>query len=326
MGLIETREKINMTGNERKIPFSNGLLVSKEEAEGYLNSFIEQYKEITRIDLPDDYEKYPFWKDKYRVICAITKSRAYFFFLTDNRLTETVVEVQDMAANRKLAEVKDAIKPYFREVAETVGIEQAMFTLVKEGRKENFDYDKARENALVLVKSHYSSIEHGEGLALRSVVEKQLSKEIFVVHGHDEAMKESVARVLEKLELKPIILSELPNQGLTLLEKFISNSGVSFAVVLLSPDDKGGEKDKPFAEQKFRARQNVIFELGYFFGKLERKQVLPLLKNEQDLEILSDFKGVVYTDFDKAGKWKLDLVKELKECGYDVDANKLIAQ
>ncbi len=313
-----------MTRTERKIPFSNGLLVSKEEVEEYLKSLVEYYKKITKVDLPDHHNKYPFWKNKYRVIGAITGSRAYFFFVPDNRLSETVVKVEDITTNSKLADIKDAINPYFREVAEAMGIKQAMFTLTREARKGDFDYDRAKESALDLVRNHYSLIEHGEGLILSSVMEKQLSNEIFVVHGHDEAMKESVARVLEKLELKPIILSEHPNQGLTILEKFINKSKVSFAVVLLSPDDKGGEKKKTFEEQKFRARQNVIFELGYFLGKLERKQVFPLLKEEKNFEILSNFKGVVYTPYDNAGKWKFDLVRELQECGYDVDANKLI--
>ena len=90
-------------------------------------------------------------------------------------------------------------------------------------------------------------------------------------------MKEAVARTLEKLGLEPIILHEQENLGKTIIEKFESCSeNVSFAIVLLSPDDLGYKKDKPPESAMFRARQNVILELGYFMGKLGRKNVVAL--------------------------------------------------
>lgn len=97
----------------------------------------------------------------------------------------------------------------------------------------------------------------------------QNSKDIFIVHGHDEAARESATRFLEKLDLNPIILHEKPNQGQTIIEKFETNSNVGFAVILLTPDDLGASKVSPM-ETKPRARQNVILELGYFLGKLCR--------------------------------------------------------
>jgi len=313
-----------MTVTERKLPFSTGLLVGKEEVKDFLNSLVEHYKEIAKTDLPDSYRKYPFWKDTYKVIAAITRSRVYFFFITDKRLVETVVKAEDAQTNTRLESIADAINPHFRDVAEIMGIKQAMFTFAGEAKKGDFSYDRARDIALELIKKHYCLIEDGEGLKPTSVLEKELSREIFVVHGHDEAAKESVARVLEKLGLKPIILSEQPNLGLTLLEKFVSSSNVTFAIVILMPDDKGGAKSVSFDKQKFRARQNVIFELGYFFGKLDRKRVFTLFGGKEDFEFLSDIEGIAYTKYDEAGKWKFDLVRELKECGYDVDANKLV--
>ena len=62
-------------------------------------------------------------------------------------------------------------------------------------------------------------------------------------------------------------MNEQPNQGLTIIEKIEQYSDVGFAIVLLTPDDVGGLKDKP-EELQPRARQNVIFELGYFMAKL----------------------------------------------------------
>jgi len=90
---------------------------------------------------------------------------------------------------------------------------------------------------------------------------KPKSNQIFVVHGHDNEMKESVARTLEKLDLKPIILHEQPHQGRTIIEKFTEYAdGVSFAVVLLSPDDIGYGKDQSSEAAKYRARRNVNFK------------------------------------------------------------------
>ena len=148
---------------------------------------------------------------------------------------------------------------------------------------------------------------------------KKPSRKVFVVHGHDEAALQSVARFLEKVELKAIILREQPDQGLTIIEKFEACAAeVGFAVVLLTPDDVGGTMA---AQQASRARQNVIFELGYFAGKLGRGRACLLRKG--DVEIPSDLYGVIYTDLDAGEGWKVRLVKELKAAKLDFDANKV---
>src|SRR5690606_627542 len=90
-------------------------------------------------------------------------------------------------------------------------------------------------------------------------------RKVFVVHGHEDGASEAVARFLEKLGLEAIILMEQANQGRTIIEKFEAHGDVGFAVVLLTPDDEGYAKGKP---PQPRARQNVIFELGYFVGRL----------------------------------------------------------
>ena len=150
------------------------------------------------------------------------------------------------------------------------------------------------------------------------------SNRIFIVHGHDEAMKQAVARTVEKMGLEPIILHEKPSEGRTIIEKFTDYSDVSFAIVLLSPDDMAYPKDHSPKDAKLRARQNVIFELGFFIGKLGRNRVLVLYQKERNFEMPSDYSGVLYAPYDDSGRWKFDLVKELKACGYDVDANKLL--
>lgn len=146
------------------------------------------------------------------------------------------------------------------------------------------------------------------------------SRKIFVVHGHDEGMKASVARFLEKLDLQPIILHEQPNGGKTIIEKFEANADVAFAVILISPDDEGCEKGKQ-AQLQSRARQNVVLELGYFIGRLGRAQVCALQSGE--IETPTDILGVVYIPYDSHGGWKNQLVKELQAAGIHLDKDRV---
>jgi predicted nucleotide-binding protein len=146
-------------------------------------------------------------------------------------------------------------------------------------------------------------------------------KKVFVVHGHDESARETVARFLERLDLEPIILHEQASSGRTIIEKVERYSEVAFAVVLLTPDDVGASKGKEGTLNP-RARQNVILELGYFLGKLGRTHVTGLIKG--DLEKPSDYDGVVYIQLDGPGAWRLQLARELKAAGLDVDLNKAV--
>lgn len=150
---------------------------------------------------------------------------------------------------------------------------------------------------------------------------REKSKRIFIVHGHDAAARESVARFLEKIDLEVVILHEQANQGRTIIEKVEANSDVGFAVVLLTPDDEGRGLGQDKLEP--RARQNVLLELGYFIAKLGRPNVCALKKG--NLEIPSDFAGVVWTPMDDNGGWKSELAKELKAAGYEIDWNKVMA-
>lgn len=147
-----------------------------------------------------------------------------------------------------------------------------------------------------------------------------VSNRVFVVHGHDEAALHGLARFLEKLGLEAIVLREQPDQGRTIIEKFEASAAeVGFAVVLLTPDDLGGSVKSEASDP--RARQNVVFELGYFAGKLGRGRVCLLRKGQ--VEIPSDLYGVIYTDMDSADGWQTKLVRELKAAKLEFDANRL---
>lgn len=139
---------------------------------------------------------------------------------------------------------------------------------------------------------------------------------IFIVHGHDGELKQSIARLIEKQEIEAIILSEQANMGMTIIEKFEKHSDVTGAICLFTADDFGRAKLVP--NEQPRARQNVVFEAGYFMGKLSRGRVVVIA--EKGVELPSDMQGIVYTD---KGNWEIEVLKEMKTMGYAIDLNKL---
>lgn len=139
---------------------------------------------------------------------------------------------------------------------------------------------------------------------------------VFIVHGHDGELKHAVARLVEKQGLEAIILSEQANKGKTIIEKFEENSDVGGAICLFTADDFG--RAKTSLDDQPRARQNVVFEAGYFMGKLGRSRVVIIA--ESGMELPSDMQGIVYAD---KNNWEIDALKELKEMGYAIDFNKL---
>jgi predicted nucleotide-binding protein len=150
---------------------------------------------------------------------------------------------------------------------------------------------------------------------------RESSSSVFVVHGHDEELKQSVARLLENLELNPVILHEKPNKGRTIIEKFTDYSDVGFAVILLSADDRVQGQDGKV--ESFRARQNVILELGFFLGRLGRERVIEIFRPHEQFEMPSDYSGVLFIEYDTAGAWRYRLGQEMREVGYEIDFNKI---
>jgi len=159
----------------------------------------------------------------------------------------------------------------------------------------------------------------GESESAETAARQQDMQRAFIVHGHDDAARDAVARVLEGLGIEPVILFEKPSGGRTVIEKLEAYSDVGFAVVLLTPDDEGGVHGS--GDMKPRARQNVVFELGYFIGKLTRLHVCALHKG--GLELPSDYHGVVYVQMDDAGAWKYKLADEMGLAGYTIDKNRI---
>ena len=144
-------------------------------------------------------------------------------------------------------------------------------------------------------------------------------KNVFIVHGREDGLKNEVARFIEKIGLNAIILHEQASSSMTVIEKLEKHTDVCFAVILYTACDIGSIKE-PLV-YKPRARQNVVFEHGYLIGKLSRKNVCALV--EESVELPSDIAGIVFTQHDKNGMWKYTIAKEMKAAGINIDLNKI---
>ena len=203
---------------------------------------------------------------------------------------------------------------------------------VNEGRNEIIAaraYSSGLSNSKALLENMIEEIEEywaddsqtQPSFETQAMPDQLVSNRVFVVHGRNDGARNTVARFLESLELEPVILQELPSEGKTIIEKFEDHSAVGFAVVLCTPDDVGALASEP-DNLRPRPRQNVVLELGFFLGKLGRNRVSALL--DGDMEMPSDYGGVLYVPLDAAEGWKLTLARELNAAGLPLDMNRLL--
>jgi predicted nucleotide-binding protein len=176
------------------------------------------------------------------------------------------------------------------------------------------------QKAVGILRRKLSDVEPPQGRKSASAaLQPAPSKKVFLVHGRDDTAKEQVAKFLRRIGLDEIILHERPNKGRHLLIKFQEEcEGAGFAVVLMTPDDVGGLSHMKLHQ---RARQNVVFELGFFIGRLGTPKVAALVKG--DIERPSDFDGIGYISLDEAGNWKSQLAQELEAAAVPFDHKKV---
>lgn len=148
------------------------------------------------------------------------------------------------------------------------------------------------------------------------------TKRVFVVHGRDEVAKTNLEIFLHEIGLEPIVLHRQADEGMTIIEKFEKHSDVGYAFILLTPDEiaylaSDDEKPEDQKIKEFRARPNVIFEFGYFVGKLGRARVCCLYTGNVSLP--SDVSGMIYKRYEQnIEEVAYSVIKDLKASGYTV--------
>jgi predicted nucleotide-binding protein len=149
-----------------------------------------------------------------------------------------------------------------------------------------------------------------------------ISNKVFIVHGHDEKAKNELEIFLTEIGLEPVVLHRQADEGQTIIEKFEKHSDVGYAFILLTPDEMSYTVDQsnlPESDRNIeqRARPNVIFEFGYFVGKLGRKRVCCLYTGS--VKLPSDINGLLYKPFTQSIEESgYGIIKELKAAGYNL--------
>jgi predicted nucleotide-binding protein len=135
------------------------------------------------------------------------------------------------------------------------------------------------------------------------------TKNVFIIHGHDKENALLLSHLLrENLELNPVVMLAKPGMGRPLTDKFEEEAKTcSFAFALFTPDDEVFNSAQTYSQ----ARPNVIYETGWFIGRLGRQRVIIILK--EGTEIHTDLHGVSQIRFATSVDDKfLEIQKELK--------------
>lgn len=132
---------------------------------------------------------------------------------------------------------------------------------------------------------------------------------IFIVHGRDHLNTLRLKDLLsQQHDLDPIVLSQQANQGKTLIEKFESVANdCAYAFVIFTKDDHVVFDQQGY----FQPRPNVLFELGWFYGRLGRNKVA--LIYQKGISIPSDLDGIARIEFsENIEDAALQIARELK--------------
>lgn len=152
----------------------------------------------------------------------------------------------------------------------------------------------------------------------RQLLQPKPSQGVVIVHGHDDDLVSSLVKLLEKLSLQPIVLKRRANEGKSIFQKLHEAiDQANYAFVLYTPDDEVGG-----ASNVFRARQNVIFEHGFFVGVLGRDKVCMIVKDKDRVEMPDDVHDFIRLETTRAGgigAVKQEIARELRQAGFHID-------
>lgn len=253
--------------------------------------------DLFEYDLSEEYAR-------VRIVNAYVSGIPFFFGGASVR-PEAIQRLRVVKTDKPANEVGDTIVQSARRNRVMMGINMAKESIIENIRES---VDVTRELIDAAQHSGFAKIPN------EAVMARQRPTQVFIVYGHDANLLNELELALRRWNIEPVVLSEKPNLGMTLVQKVEVNADVGFAFVLVTPDDYGGTD---IGRLQRRARQNVIWEWGYLVGRLGREHVCCIYK--EGVELPSDLHGIATVNVRTDLKANLEeLRRELKGAGFEI--------
>ncbi len=132
---------------------------------------------------------------------------------------------------------------------------------------------------------------------------------VFLAYAKDMGMNDELSTFLNKVGISTVSLKDSTSSNANVIGELEKHDDVPYAIVMLNPDSSG-------------ISETTIYELGLIVGRLGRNRVCGMVKDR--IDILANYSGVLYVPMDPAGGWKFLLIKQLKDAGFNIDANRAL--
>jgi len=234
---------------KRKIPFKDSVRASKQEVQGYLSKFFEEYRTITSTDLPETCDRFPLWAYPVRLIAGITRAKVYVFITRDGNPVETRVEVFDDTQRRELSQVMDAFTPQLEQVAKILNVRSAIYAIAKDAKEGEFNDNIARADATQLIEAHYrilADFKQVEPISHSSKAKRpQYASPITFLENHVESneLRSKIEQMLKEATREIMISGWFDTILLDILQEK-SKEGVSIRILTNKPDPTGPKPNR----------------------------------------------------------------------------------
>lgn len=253
------------------------------------------------------------------VISILENYKKKFMGILDNYV-DTYSDGLDMRYDdepiykQKIIEIKDFLNDILGENKYVKEIDQTYILGMKNFL--NSPSHRSVENVISIISAAITRIERNKNIIKQNkeINDETIKENVFIIHGKNEARWRELKDIIkDDFNLKPIILSEQPDTGATIIEKFEKYAqSCSCAIAIFTPDDEVTSGNVKYLQ----ARPNVIYEIGWFCGKLGRDKVILLLK--EGTTIFSDFGGIMQKRF------KGKIVEKVSEIRKDLEQMNII--
>ena len=262
-----------------KIPFKREVRVNEKEIQGYLPTFVDEYRNITLTDLPYLYDQFPLWSYPVRIVAGITQSNVYFFITRDGNPSENRTEIYGIPQRRELARVWDDLEIQIDRVASVLKIASSISTWYKQAKEGGFDDNAAKADAAEQVTRHYRMLaDKGEVSPHKfseAKVPEYLPPVIFLEnHVESTELKDKIKQMLEGAKQEIMIAGWLDTYMLDELQKK-NKEHIPIQIITRQPD-KGGPMPNRTAYKRIteiaQVRRNELWHFRMLI--CDKKEVL----------------------------------------------------